>query len=228
MPPAAVAGDGRRGAVAVSARRARRPSGAARPHPRWSGRRRRACRCTDVDGVSAAIVLGPTLAAAVAGAALAVSLPGVSALGRQIAAGPCSRRVAVMAGLVVPGAVGAVTVLPSLLAACVTIARELPGGPVAGVALAAAIVAAVPAGAVAAEGGVARRPRTAPAAARDRGWSARVGSDRRKPGCRPARAPRSRRDSAPRIGIILARARRCGWRVLLHSRSPGSSLRPPG
>ena len=107
------------------------------------------------DGVSAAIVLGPALAAAVAGAALAVSLPGVSGLGRQIAAGPCSRRVAVVAGLIVPGAVGAVTVLPSLLAACVSSARELPGGPAAGVALAAAIVAAVPAGAIVAEGGVA-------------------------------------------------------------------------
>ncbi len=110
---------------------------------------------TGADGVSEAIVLGPVLAAAVAGAALAVSLPGVSALGRQIGAGPCGRRVAVMAGLIVPGAVGAVTVLPSLLAACVAIARELPGGPVAGVALATAIIAAVPAGAVVAEGGVA-------------------------------------------------------------------------
>lgn len=110
---------------------------------------------TSVDGVSAAIVLGPVLAAAVAGAALAVSLPGVSALGRQIAAGPCSRRAAFMAGLAVPGTAIAVTVLPSLLAACVTVARELPGGPVSGVALAAAIGAAIPAGAVAAEGGVA-------------------------------------------------------------------------
>ncbi len=119
---------------------------------------------TGADGVSAAIVVGPALAAAVAGAALAVSLPGHSALGRQVAAGPCSRRAAVVAGLIVPGAVGAVAVLPSLLAACVAVAHELAGGSMAGVALATAIVAAVPAGAVVAEGAVAvaRRQRRRP------------------------------------------------------------------
>ena len=51
---------------------------------------------------------------------------------------------------------GALVVLPSLFAACVALARELPGGGfVAGVALAVATIAAVPAGAIVAEGGLA-------------------------------------------------------------------------
>jgi hypothetical protein len=107
------------------------------------------------DGVAAALVLGPVLAAAMAGAAIALTLPGRSTLGQQIAAGPVDRRVALVAGLAVPGVVGAVAVFPSLLAACLMIASALPGGPVAGCALAAAVVAALPAGALAAEGAVA-------------------------------------------------------------------------
>ncbi len=39
-------------------------------------------------GVADALAVGPVLAAAVAGAALAVSLPGRSALGQQVAACP--------------------------------------------------------------------------------------------------------------------------------------------
>lgn len=106
-------------------------------------------------GVSEALVVGPVLAAGVGGASLAVSLPGSSALGQQVAAGPCGRRTVVLAGLLAPGAIVAVVLLPSLVAACVAVARELPGGGMAGVALAAATVSAVPAGAIAAEGGVA-------------------------------------------------------------------------
>jgi hypothetical protein len=106
-------------------------------------------------GVADALVLGPVLAATVAGAALAVSLPGRSALGQQIAAGPCGRRAAIVAGLLVPMLIGAVTVLPSLVAVCVALARVLPGGELAGVALAVSVVAALPAGAIVAEGALA-------------------------------------------------------------------------
>ena len=103
-------------------------------------------------GVADALVLGPVLAAAVAGAALAVSLPGRSALGQQVAAGPSGGSAVIVAGLLVPVLVGALTVLPSLVAVCVAVGGELPGGRTAGVALAVATVAAVPAGAVLAEG----------------------------------------------------------------------------
>jgi len=102
--------------------------------------------------VADALVLGPVLAAAVAGAALAVSLPGRPALGQQVAAGPCSGIATIGAGLLVPGLIGALVVLPSLVAVCVALASELPGGPIAGVALAVAGFSAVPAGAVLAEG----------------------------------------------------------------------------
>ena len=103
-------------------------------------------------GVADALVLGPVLAAAVAGAALAVSLPGRSALGQQVAAGPSGGSAVIVAGLLVPVLMGALTVLPSLVAVCVAVGGELPGGRTAGVALAVATVAAVPAGAVLAEG----------------------------------------------------------------------------
>lgn len=117
-----------------------------------------------VDGVAEALVLGPALAAAVAGAAVAVSLPGRSALGQQVAAGPCGGIVVIVAGLLVPALVVAVAVLPSLLAVCLTVAARLPGGWVAGLALVCATIAAVAAGAVVAEGGIAAargRPRRA-------------------------------------------------------------------
>ena len=104
------------------------------------------------ESVQEAVVLGPVLAAAMAGAALALSLPGAAALGQQIGASPCGRHAPLLAGLVVPAAVGALAVLPSLLASCVSLASAFPGGPVAGAALAVATIAAVPAGAVAAEG----------------------------------------------------------------------------
>jgi len=105
-------------------------------------------------GVSEALVLGPLLAAAVAGAALAVAAPARSALGDQVAAGPPAAAVAVLALALVPAAAGSIVVVPSLFAACIGLARALPGGAAAGVALAAATVAAVPAGAVVAEGGI--------------------------------------------------------------------------
>ncbi len=58
----------------------------------------------------------------------------------------------VVAGLLVPGLLGGLVVLPSLFALCIALAGELPGGRTAGVALAVATVAAVPAGAILAEG----------------------------------------------------------------------------
>ena len=110
-------------------------------------------------GVADALVLGPMLAAAAAGAALAVSFPGPSALGQQLAAGPGGETVAVLACLLVPALVGALVVLPSLVALCFALAVELPGGALSGVALAVAVVAAVPAGAIVAEGGLAAASR---------------------------------------------------------------------
>ncbi len=105
--------------------------------------------------VSAGLTLGPLLAAAVAGAALAVAAPTRSALGSQIAAGPSGAAVVVVAVALVPAAAGAVVVVPSLVAICTGLGHALPGGAGSGLALAAATFAAVPAGAVVAEGGIA-------------------------------------------------------------------------
>lgn len=115
-------------------------------------------------GVTGGVVLGPLLAASVAGAALALSLPERSAFGQQLAAGPFGDLAVVCASLLVPALVAAFTVVPSLVAVCVGLALELPGGPSSGVALAIATVAGIPAGAVVAEGGLAAargRPRRA-------------------------------------------------------------------
>ena len=113
-------------------------------------------------GVSDALVLGPLLAAAVAGAALAVATPSRSALGDQVAAGPSGAAIAVVALTLVPAAAGWIVVVPSLIALCAGLAHALPGGVAGGVALAAATLAAVPAGAVVAEGGLAAGRRHAP------------------------------------------------------------------
>jgi hypothetical protein len=102
-------------------------------------------------GVADALVIGPALAAAVAGAALAVSLPGRSALGHQVAAGPGSNLATVVAGLLVPALIGTVVVLPQVLSLCLALGGRLPGGWIAGAALACATIAAVPAGAIVAE-----------------------------------------------------------------------------
>ena len=115
-------------------------------------------------GVTDGVVLGPLLAASVAGAALALSLPERSAFGQQLAAGPFGDLAVVCASLLVPALVAAFTVVPSLVAVCVGLALELPGGPSSGVALAIATLAGIPAGAVVAEGGLAAargRPRRA-------------------------------------------------------------------
>jgi hypothetical protein len=105
-------------------------------------------------GVAEAMVLGPALAAAVAGAVLAASLPERGALGGQIAAAPFDRTVGVVAVMLVPAILGSLAVLPSLVTVSVTLGSELPGGRGAGLALAASAVAALPAGAVVAEGGI--------------------------------------------------------------------------
>ena len=106
-------------------------------------------------GVSDALMLGPLLAAAVAGAALAVAAPPRSALGDQVAAGPPGAVIAVVALTLVPAAAGSIVVVPALIALCAGLARALPGGAAGGIALAAATLAAVPAGAIVAEGGLA-------------------------------------------------------------------------
>lgn len=102
--------------------------------------------------VTTALVVGPCLAAAAAGAVLAVSLPMRAGLGQQIAAGPCGDRSAIGAGLLLPSVLAALIVLPSLLSLSLALAGAFPGGYPAGLALSAAILAAVPAGAVVAEG----------------------------------------------------------------------------
>jgi hypothetical protein len=105
--------------------------------------------------VANAVVLGPLLAAAVGGAALAVCLPGRSALGLQVAAGPVGAVAAVLAGLLVPAIVCCVAVLPLVMSLCSAIGAQLPGGWTAGAALGCAVIAAVPVGAVVAEAALA-------------------------------------------------------------------------
>src|SRR3954451_18821479 len=85
-------------------------------------------------GVTDGLVLGPLLAASVAGAALALWLPERSAVGQQLAAGAVGDLAVVCASLLVPALVAAFTVVPSLVAVCIGLARELPGGPSSGVA----------------------------------------------------------------------------------------------
>lgn len=103
-------------------------------------------------GVADGILAGPALAAAVAGMALAVSFPGRSALGTQIAAAPFSGRDAVVAACVVPGLGGLLLVLPPLVALSTALAVALDRDVGAGIAVAIAILAAVPGGAILAEG----------------------------------------------------------------------------
>ncbi len=102
-------------------------------------------------GVATALVLGPCLSAAAAGGVLAVSLSRAG-LGQQIAAGPCGDRAAIVAPLLFPASLATFAVLPSLVALTLSFAAPLPGGRAAGLALSVAVLAAVPLGAVAAEG----------------------------------------------------------------------------
>jgi hypothetical protein len=102
--------------------------------------------------VATALVLGPCLAAAAAGAVLAISSPSRAGLGQQIAAGPCGDRSAIVAPLLLPVLLATVFVLPSLVALTVSLAGPLPGGHGAGLALSAGVLAAVCVGAVACEG----------------------------------------------------------------------------
>lgn len=103
-------------------------------------------------GVATALVLGPCLAAAAAGAVVAISSPTRAGLGQQIAAGPCGDRSAIVAPLLLPALLATVFVLPSLVALTVSLAGPLPGGHGAGLALSAAVLAAVGVGAVTTEG----------------------------------------------------------------------------
>ncbi len=102
--------------------------------------------------LASALVLGPCLAAAAAGAVVAASLPPRAALGQQIAAGPVDARAALAASLLLPATLAALVVLPPLLALSLTLASSLPGGRASGLALVAAILSAAPVGAVAVEG----------------------------------------------------------------------------
>jgi hypothetical protein len=106
----------------------------------------------DSAGITDALVLGPCLAAAAAGAVLASSVPTRAGLGQQIAAGPSGNRSVTCAVVLLPAALAALVCLPALAAFALSLASASPGGAAAGVALVAAVVAAVPLGAVAAEG----------------------------------------------------------------------------
>jgi hypothetical protein len=109
----------------------------------------------DAAGVADAIVLGPGLAAAVGGATLAAALPERAAFGGQIAAAPFGRIVGLVAVVLPPALAGAVVALPSLTAGGWAVGGELPGGPVSGIALSTAVVAAMFAGAIGAEAAIA-------------------------------------------------------------------------
>jgi len=102
--------------------------------------------------VATALVLGPCLAAAAAGGVFAVSIATRAGLGQQVAASPCGDRSAIVAPLVLPALLVAVVVLPSLVALTASVGGPLPGGHTAGLALSVAVLAAVPAGAMVAEG----------------------------------------------------------------------------
>jgi hypothetical protein len=126
--------------------------------------------------VAAAMVLGPVLAAAVAGAAFASSLPERSSFGGQVAAAPLDAVTAVVAVTLVPLAVLAVVVTPSLVAVSVGLGGGLPGGRSSGLAVAGAVLVALPAGACVAEGTIAfarrRNRRALVVAAGALGWLA--------------------------------------------------------
>jgi len=107
------------------------------------------------EGVADGMVLGPALAAAVAGAAWAAALPERPSLGHQISVAPFDGVVAVVAVTVAPVCALALVVLPSLGAASLALGGALPGGSGSGLALTGASLAALPAGACAAEGWIA-------------------------------------------------------------------------
>ena len=105
----------------------------------------------ETSDVAAALVLGPALAAAGAGASAAAFVPGRAVLGPQLAAGPVGAFVAATAGLLVPSFACGVVVLPSLLALCVSLTGAGMGGAPAGTALAGAVVAAFAVGGLVSE-----------------------------------------------------------------------------
>lgn len=107
---------------------------------------------SDPTAVASALVLGPCLAAAAVGGVFALSLSARAGLGEQIAAGPIGDRAAVVAPIALPGALITLVVLPSLMSLSISLASSLPGGGASGIGLGAAVLVAVPLGAVAAEG----------------------------------------------------------------------------
>lgn len=102
-------------------------------------------------GVATALVLGPCLSAAAAGAVIAPSLSRAG-LGEQIATSPVRNRAALVAPLVLPALLATAVVLPSLVALTTSLAHSLPGGRPAGLGLVVSMLAAVSFGAVASEG----------------------------------------------------------------------------
>ena len=129
MPPAPPARHRRLGALACGRHGARDCRRAVRPLPaRRQSLGAEVAESIATPGVSEGLVLGPLLAAAVAGATLAVAAPARSTLGNQIAAGPAGAVVAVIALVLVPVIAGSVIVVPSLVAVCVGLAGALSVG----------------------------------------------------------------------------------------------------
>jgi len=106
----------------------------------------------DSPAITDALVLGPCLAAAAAGGVLAASVPTRDALGQQIAAGPIGNRSVTCSLILLPATLAALVCVPALVAFALSVASSSPGGQAAGLPLGAAILAAVPVGAVVAEG----------------------------------------------------------------------------
>lgn len=108
--------------------------------------------------LSQLLALGPAVAGAAAGAALAVTASGRPSLGPQLAALPVGARAALGATVVAPVAVALALGLPAALACGVALGVAAPGGAVAGVALVACGFAGATVGALAAECVVQDRP----------------------------------------------------------------------
>ncbi|HWG56974.1 MAG TPA: hypothetical protein VNT58_10680 [Gaiellaceae bacterium] len=108
-------------------------------------------------GAATMLIAPSALGAAAAGAAAVLAAPHVDALDPQLRAAPISRRRLVLAAVVVPLVAAAALVAPVVVVASVALARELPGGWSAGLALAATLAAAAACGAALAEAAVGSR-----------------------------------------------------------------------
>ena len=198
-------GAGRCGAAAGAARRDGRPGGAVALARLGRALGERARGSLDPQSVAQAIVAGPALAAAAAGMALAVSLPGPRRRSgpsrrRAVRRAPPSRSLALVPTI----AVAARRAAAARRFRASNSRRGRPGGGFRRRARCAAL-AAVPAGAILAEGGPRCRARARGGALRRRGRRDRVAFGRRGLWVRR----RSARSRSSRVRSRDGRARRC-------------------